>query len=82
VDILAALEATTDIPTGRCKVQRVLDDIPDDTPNKDRLVAAIGGEVTAERVAITLGLLGYPIGDSTIKQHRRSTCPCYRGNAA
>jgi hypothetical protein len=81
MDILAALEASASgNVTGRCKVQKTLDSIPDDTPNKPALQAAVDdktGEYSRLRLAAAFTNLGLTVSASSIANHRRNVCQCY-----
>lgn len=82
MDILAALEnANPQRGSRRCKVQVTLDDIPDDTPGKDALTAAVNADSStfpAQKLTLTFSALGVPISDGTICNHRAKRCACYR----
>lgn len=89
MDILAALEASPDSKTagGRCKLQRTLDEIPDDAAGKPQLLAAVEAidsntnrhAFAAKRLSAVFGHLGRPVGDTVIKYHRGRVCACYVG---
>lgn len=83
MDILAALtnhqQPTT--RTGRCKLQRHLDNIPNEHPGKDDLLTALNApnEWSATRLALVFKNLGLDVGVTTIRVHRAHTCTCYIG---
>jgi hypothetical protein len=81
MDILAALEASASpAKVGRCKVQKTLDQIPDDAPGKGVLEEAVHdqtGEWANLRVAVVFANLGLSVSASSIGSHRRSMCLCY-----
>lgn len=85
MDILAALDAAPARTGGKCVVQRFLDNIPDDQPGKDALVAIIETtdkhEPTYRTILDVLGILaklGLTTTDTTYGEHRRKQCRCYR----
>lgn len=80
MDILSALhDANPERGAKRCKVQRILDDIPDDTPGKDDLAAAVlSTEFAAQRLALTFTALDLSVGPDSIRDHRARRCYCYR----
>lgn len=82
MDILAALNDTNpQRGANRCKVQRILDDIPDETAGKAELVAAVDADkdtFPANRLTLTFSALGMPLGDGAICDHRAKRCFCYR----
>ena len=80
MDILAALAATPQRANGRCKLQRLLDDIPEDAPGRDDLIAAVGDPAgyPSQRLAIVLAALGTSVGEGLIQDHRGDRCKCYR----
>jgi hypothetical protein len=81
IDILTALhDANPQRGNRRCKVQSILDEIPDETAGKDALVAAIADAASypAQRLTLTFSALGSPVSDGTIANHRGKRCACYR----
>lgn len=78
-DIAAALAAEPVQSDRRCKLQRLLDSIPEDTPDKDQLVTAVvGGDIAAVKAASVMSRLGLRVSDSLISDHRAKRCPCFR----
>lgn len=79
IDILAAL--ASDGPSerlGRCALQRRIDSIPEETPGREDLLAAIESPAwSAPRVAKVMVSLGLGVNLTTIRMHRSHTCPCY-----
>lgn len=84
MDILAALQENPR-PSGvlRCKLGRWLDEIPDDTPGKDALVATLTTtDPKAEdyrptdRLDALLIQLGLNTSGKTIGDHRAGRCRC------
>ena len=65
-----------------CKVRYYLDTLPmeDADDLKDALTARIGDNYAASAVSIALAMSqnGAPISSTTIKEHRRRVCRCYR----
>lgn len=81
MDILAALnDHSPRKGQNRCKLQRILDDIPDETPGKDALVAAAGdaAEYPAAHLTMTFSALQAPVSADIINDHRAARCLCYR----
>ena len=81
IDILAALtSANPRLGSQRCKLAAVLDDIDDDTPGKDALVAAVedAKEYPASRLTMTFSAIGKPVHKDSIADHRAKRCRCYR----
>lgn len=80
MDILAALAAVPQPGEGRCKLQRIIDDIPDDAPGRDDLLAAVDDPkgYPSKRLALVMRALGTPVGDERIQDHRGKRCVCYR----
>lgn len=81
MDILAALhDANPTKGTKRCKLQRILEDIPDGTDGKDALLAAVSDShgFPAQRLTLTFTALGTPISGDLINDHRAKRCACYR----
>lgn len=89
MDILAALEATTVVPSGRkCAIGRWLDGIPDETPGKGVLAATFAqtdkhGPHYRRLTDLTLlaGSLGYTVSQKTVQMHRVSECACFGRSA-
>lgn len=85
VDILSALvEAAPAKSSRKCKVQRWLDDIPDETPGKEELVATITttdpkSDVyrTIDQVDKITYKLGLVTSTKTIGDHRAKRCRCF-----
>lgn len=85
LDILAALDATAAGPsTLACRVQRFLDNIPADTPGRDRLDAALTTVDssspdwrTLEQLDVILVRLGLNTSNKTIGNHRNRRCRCF-----
>lgn len=77
-DIQAALAAAPQRKAKACKVQRMLDEIPDDHPDKHIMVelATTNGE-TSVYAATVFANLGLGVANATILMHRAKTCPCY-----
>lgn len=81
MDILAALHDTSpELGKARCKLQHILDEIPDETPGKDELLAAVGdgANYPASRLTLTFTALERPVSSDTIADHRAKRCRCYR----
>jgi hypothetical protein len=83
MDILAALEGSA--PTqriGRCKVQRHLDSIPDDTAGKSDLLAVFepNSGWSSPQLGQAMTKLGLGVSLTLIRQHRAGACPCYIGS--
>lgn len=81
IDILAALtNANPRRGDKRCKLAVILDDIPDDTPGKTDLVAAVDNatDFPANRLTLTFSALGTPLHKDSITDHRAKRCRCYR----
>lgn len=82
MDILAALnDANPQRGAKRCKVQTILDEIPDETPGKDALVAAVDATPAtfpAQKLTLTFSALGTPVSDGGISNHRAKRCICFR----
>lgn len=81
IDILAALtSANPKRGSRRCKLAVILDDIDDDTPGKDALVAAVDDATgyPAARLTMTFSAIGHPIHKDSIADHRAKRCRCYR----
>lgn len=85
IDILAALEeAATTRSSRKCKVQRWLDEIPDETPGKDALVATV---ITTDpksehyrpvdQVDKLIYRLGLVTSTKTLGDHRAKRCRCF-----
>lgn len=82
MDIRTALDGSTPANRsgGRCKLQKTLDAIPDDTTGKPDLVAAaedLSGTWAGIRLASVFANLGTPVSASGITLHRRHLCACY-----
>ncbi len=86
MDILEALaeSATAAGSSRKCLIQRWLDDIPDDTPGKDQLVATIETTDrsaehyrTGEQVDKLVYRLGLKTSMKSIGDHRGKRCRCY-----
>jgi hypothetical protein len=81
MDILTALhEASPTRGKARCKLQRILDDIPDEAPGKAELLAAVedAANYPAQRFTLTFTALGTPVSRDGISDHRGKRCRCYR----
>lgn len=79
MDILTALHDTApERGAERCKLQRILDDIDDDTPGKHELVAAVESGPAAQRLTLTFSALDMPVSSDVINDHRARRCRCYR----
>ena len=80
MDILAALAASPQRANGSCKLQRIIDDIPEDAPGRDDLLAANTDAkgYPAQRLAIVMSALGTPVNNGLIQDHRAKRCVCYR----
>lgn len=80
MDILTALnDANPQRGAKRCKVQKILDDIPDDTAGKADLAAAtLDTTFAASRLTLTFSALKVPVGPDLINDHRANRCACYR----
>ena len=82
MDILAALnDANPQRGKNRCKIQRFLDSIDDETPGKGDLSAAVAADpqaFPAKHLTMTFSALGTPISAELISDHRNQRCLCYR----
>lgn len=79
MDILTALHDTApERGANRCKLQKTLDAIDDDTPGKPELLAAVESGPPASRLTLTFSALGTPVSESLICDHRAHRCYCYR----
>lgn len=80
MDIRAALhDANPTRGQARCKLQTILDDIPDDADGKDELVAATADDDwSAMKLTMTFSTLGVPVSAGTIRDHRAKRCRCFR----
>ncbi len=81
MDILTALhDANPERGSRRCKLQQILDGIPEDTAGKADLVAATqdADGFPGSRLTLTFSALGTPVSDDTINDHRAKRCRCYR----
>lgn len=81
IDILAALtNANPRLGDKRCKLALTLDGIPDDTPNKADLVAAVDDSegYPANRLSLAFSAISRPVYKDTIADHRAKRCRCYR----
>lgn len=81
IDILAALtSANPRLGSRRCKLALILDEIDDDTPGKDALVAAVDDAAgyPAARLTMTFSAIGHPLYKDSISDHRAKRCLCYR----
>lgn len=84
MDILEALAATPNAAsTRKCKVQRWLDDIPEDQPGKAELVSTVittdpkdEGYRTLEQVEKLVFRLGLATSIKSIGDHRAGRCRC------
>jgi hypothetical protein len=84
MDILAALEATPSATTGRrCKIQRFLDSIPEDTAGRAQLEATLTTIDSdspdyrqASQLLALLARLGVVTSISTVNDHRAKRCVC------
>lgn len=85
MDIISALEDTAPAKSNRkCRLQRWLDDIPDETPGKDALVETImttdpKSDVyrTAPQVDSIVYKLGLSTSPKTVADHRAKRCRCF-----
>lgn len=85
IDILSALsESAPARSTRKCKIQRWIDDIPDETPGKDALVATIittdpksEDYRTVEQIDKLTYRLGLVTSTKTLGDHRAKRCRCY-----
>lgn len=80
LDIFSALNASPRKGANRCKLQLILDGIPDDTPGKSDLVAAVNDadEYPAQSLTLTFSALERPVSADIINDHRAARCLCYR----
>lgn len=82
MDILSALnDANPQRGTKRCKLQRVLDDIPAEANGKGALVSAVNATpdvFAAQKLTLTFSALGAPVAADLIRDHRAKRCACYR----
>lgn len=87
VDILGALQQERDRQRGtrRCKVQKFLDSVPEDTPHRDELVRLVvtpadeaEDGLSGRAAADVLCRLGASITENPIHDHRAHRCACYR----
>lgn len=84
IDILAALEASPSPVTGRkCRIQRFIDRIPEDTAGRDTLIATLTtmdqsnpDYRTATQLVALLARLGESTSVSTVNEHRAGRCVC------
>jgi hypothetical protein len=84
MDILAALEASPSAATGRrCKIQRFLDSIPEDTAGRAQLEATLStmdrddpDYRQASKLIALLGRLGVVTSVSCVNDHRAKRCVC------
>lgn len=96
IDLGAALDAAPATTAGpvRCKIGRMLDTIPDDTPRRPELVAAFetpgvpgpGERPPGYRRNVDLVRIAAALGVSTSSRsasdHRSRACRCYLGPSA
>lgn len=81
MDILAALhDANPSRGAQRCKLQRILDEIPDETPGKADLIEAVADATgfPGSRLTLTFSALKIPVSKDIISEHRGQCCRCYR----
>ena len=78
--ILEALNATPARTGGMCKLGRALEDIPNDTPGRDDLLAAVDDPTgyAAQPLSLVFSRLGIQVGPAVIRDHRASRCVCFR----
>lgn len=73
MDISTALDTGPQGPC--CKIQRILDGIPDDTPGKAELLEAMADEARSSlSLAWTLRALDRPVSYETMRRHRAGYC--------
>ncbi len=60
---------------GKCRIGQLIDDADSDQGDRLRGFVADPG-VSATRLAIALTFYGYPVGETTIRKHRRGECLC------
>jgi hypothetical protein len=85
VDILEALNDTAPaVGNRKCKIQRWLDDIPEDQPGRDNLLATMGTTDpmsphyrTLDQLDTLTYRLGLKTSTKTITDHRARRCRCY-----
>lgn len=80
IDILGALNNTPRRGNRLCKLAEILDDIPDDTPGKAELAAAVENpdDWPAARLTVTFSAIGKPVSANLICDHRAQRCLCFR----
>lgn len=79
-DIKAALAATENRSKSDrvCKAQAVLDQIPEDTPDRQILVDLVTkSDEGSPYAAAVFGNLGLRISSDTIQSHRAKRCRCF-----
>lgn len=66
----------------KCKLGSVLEnpDVPEIHRTLLGLVLRNREDWPARRISTALGKTEYPVGVTTIKEHRRGECGCYNGN--
>lgn len=92
IDIEAALaDRAPAVATGKCKVQRWLDEIPPAAPSLSRLVKTIETPckksdpgrydpehyVTVPETLKVLRRLKFEVSDRTLREHRNQECRCF-----
>lgn len=85
LDIMAALAAAPSRSDKKCKVRKILDDIPADADGRDKLVEVAECSDTRhpdyrshKAMSVVLKALGTPASDGAVQAHRRHECICYR----
>jgi hypothetical protein len=82
LDLTTAINSTEPAHDNACKLRRILNSIPGETPGLDTLVAGIELSKNegwpATRPAAILTANGLPVSPSQITTHRRRECVCYR----
>lgn len=79
-DILAALATTPTLSTTVCKLQAVVDAIPEGTEGRADLVAAVNDPKAypAHYLVQVFHRLGTPVGENLVRHHRAKRCVCWR----
>lgn len=80
-DILGALVATAPTRnTDVCKLQAVVDAIPEGTEGRAELVEAVNDPKAypAHYLVKVFHRLGTPVGENLVRHHRAKRCVCWR----
>ena len=73
--LLDEVFAAQAVPPKKCKVARLLDEMPKQDAEETRQALA-NPRVHTETLARVLSQHGYPLGSSTVSLHRRGDCCC------